>query len=194
METEKVKPVAENCAKNVEPEVEPCAVEGISFICGVCQKVLDGCTDHARCVECEDYYLCQPCFEGGKVSKDHDSSHKIQKSEDATLDEAATAEPEDGKESKDPDSSMRFRRARTPRLMRPPLLNQRMEKSQRILTRPRRFRRARTPRLMRLPRLIRLPLLNQQQTGLSQQQTGLYLKEWLVSCLLTLSRRFRLDT
>jgi hypothetical protein len=89
---ENAKPGAEDGAENVKLVAEDGAMEGRGFTCGVCKKDFDDCTARARCVECEDYYLCRPCFEEGKVSKDHDSSHEIHDSEDAKRNEPSNAE------------------------------------------------------------------------------------------------------
>lgn len=51
--------------------------ETIVWDCDVCDRELEYTSPHNVCTECEDYLLCNPCYEKGHISKSHLQTHGI---------------------------------------------------------------------------------------------------------------------
>jgi hypothetical protein len=51
--------------------------ETAGFICDVCNEESNMSASHVRCQECEDYFLCIPCYRSDRISKTHETKHEV---------------------------------------------------------------------------------------------------------------------
>ena len=63
-------------ASSVTP-VEDRPPDGPAYMCDVCIKQFSWATPRTRCTECDDYDICPKCYQAGKVSDNHKSTHKV---------------------------------------------------------------------------------------------------------------------